>query len=381
MKVFLGLSGGVDSAVAAYLLKKQGYEVTCGFMRNWDSTANDDLLGNPTALNAICPQEQDYLDAKAVADKLGLPLLRIDFVKEYWDDVFSDLISEYRKGRTPNPDILCNKYIKFSKFYEYAQKNGFEYLATGHYAGIREIDGISYLTKAKDLNKDQSYFLDQIDRSLLDKIIFPLQQIDKPTVRKIAKELDLRSVENKKDSTGICFIGERRFKEFLQNYLPAKTGKLIDLETGEVKGEMAGVLYYTVGQRKGLMVGGKGGPWFVAGKDVDRNELFIVQGENNPWLVSDSCQVTNINWLVPDIPQGKKEVQAKFRYRQPDNPVTIEVNEKGVYVSYPQGIKAVAVGQQAVFYQDDICLGGGVIDEVYKRGKVLNEEMEKKLHA
>ncbi len=376
MKVFVGLSGGVDSAVAAYLLKKAGHEVTGGFMRNWDAAVNDDYLGNPTVGNDVCPQEQDYHDAQKAADLLGIPLMRIDYVREYWNDVFSDLIREYGKGRTPNPDILCNKYIKFDRFHDFAMEHGFDALATGHYAKIVKRDGECFLAKASDLNKDQSYFLDQIDRRVLDHVIFPLQDITKPEVREIAHQLNLSSVMDKKDSTGICFIGERDFREFLKNYLPAKTGKMIDIATGKVLGEMEGVLYYTIGQRKGLQIGGEGGPWFVCGKDVEHNELYVCAGKTNEWLFSDSCKITNVNWLVKNPPKTGFKGAAKFRYRQADNPVTFEIRENDVILHYPQKVSSVAVGQQAVFYDGDICLGGGVIDEVYLNGKERNKEMK-----
>ena len=378
MKVFVGLSGGVDSAVAAYLLKKAGHDVTAGFMRNWDAAVNDDYLGNPTIGNDVCPQEQDYHDAKKVADLLGIPLMRIDYVKEYWDDVFSNLVSEYGKGRTPNPDILCNKYIKFDRFHDFAMEKGFDALATGHYAKIVKRGEECLLAKASDRNKDQSYFLDQIDKRVLDHVIFPLEDITKPQVREIAHELNLSSVMDKKDSTGICFIGERDFREFLKNYLPAKTGTMIDIDTGKVMGQMEGVLYYTVGQRKGLQIGGEGGPWFVCGKDVLRNELYVCQGKDNPWLYSDSCLITNVNWLVNDPPQTGFAGCAKFRYRQADNPVIFERAGENVLLKYPQKVKSVAVGQQAVFYDGDICLGGGVIDQVYYNGKERNAEMQER---
>ena len=227
-KVLVGLSGGVDSAVAAWLLKEQGYDVTCAFMRNWDSMANADFAGNPTLDNDVCPQEADYHDAQLVADKLGLELLRIDFVKEYWDDVFSSFLETYRMGETPNPDILCNKYIKFNTFMKFARSRGFETVATGHYAKTGIENGKTVLMKADDRNKDQSYFLAEIDRNVLPDVIFPLGTIDKPEVRRIAKELDL-AVAAKKDSTGICFIGERQFRQFLSNYLPMKPGKIINI--------------------------------------------------------------------------------------------------------------------------------------------------------
>ena len=367
MKVLVGLSGGVDSAVAAYLLQQQGYEVCCAFMRNWDSMTNQDFLGNPTVNDDICPQEQDYLDAKSVADSLGLELLRVDFVKEYWDYVFTSFLAEYEKGRTPNPDILCNKYIKFASFFEFAKTKGFETVATGHYARIIEKDGEYFLGKGKDINKDQSYFLAQIPRTVLANTLFPLGEIEKTKVRDIANSLNL-SIAMKKDSTGICFIGERDFREFLKNYLPAKSGDIIDVDSNKVLGQHEGVLYYTIGQRKGLNIGGVGGPWFVVGKDVAKNELYVAAKEDNKWLISDSCIVENMNWLCQS-PNSEFSCMAKFRYRQKDHSVTVEiVSADKVKVKYPQGIPAVTPGQEAVFYQGDVCLGGGVIEISYHQG-------------
>ena len=367
MKILVGLSGGVDSAVAAYLLKEQGYDVAGAFMRNWDAYTNNDILGNPTIKNDICPQEEDYMDAQKVADALGIELLRVDFIKEYWDDVFMQFLSEYRKGRTPNPDILCNKYIKFDAFFKFARQHGFDKVATGHYCRVEHDEKGSYLLKALDLNKDQSYFLAQIDRKALDDTFFPLGEITKPEVRKIASELNL-AVAGKKDSTGICFIGERNFREFLQNYLPAKDGNMIDVATGEIVGRHIGVLYYTIGQRKGLGIGGDQGRWFVVGKNVETNELYVASSHSTQWLYSDSCLVSGVNWLS-DVTLPFTGC-AKFRYRQKDNPVTIEpYNDEMVLVRYPQKVASVTPGQQAVFYDGDICVGGGVIEKTFLEGK------------
>ncbi|MBR2826088.1 MAG: tRNA 2-thiouridine(34) synthase MnmA [Erysipelotrichaceae bacterium] len=367
MKVLVGLSGGVDSAVAAYLLKQQGHEVAGAFMRNWDSAANNDYLGNPTIDDDICPQEQDYLDAMKVAKALDIPLLRIDFIKEYWDDVFSNFLSEYRLGRTPNPDILCNKYIKFDAFFKFAYEQGFEKVATGHYARVRQTENGAEMLKALDLNKDQSYFLSQIKREALNDTLFPLGDITKPEVRRMAEELDL-AVADKKDSTGICFIGERNFKEFLNNYLPAHDGDIIDVVTKEVVGRHGGVLYYTIGQRKGLGIGGNQGRWFVVGKNVEKNELYVANSHSTEWLNSDSCLVSQVNWLK-DVSFPVKGT-AKFRYRQKDNEVTIEPYDDELYiVRYPQTVSSVTPGQQAVFYDGDVCLGGGVIEKTFLNGR------------
>ena len=370
LKILVGLSGGVDSAVAAYILKQAGYDVTCCFMRNWDSALNNDTLGNNTLGNDICPQEEDYNDAKAVADKLSLKLLRSDYIEEYWDNVFKNFIDEYQKGRTPNPDILCNKYIKFDYFLRFAKDNGFDRIATGHYFKALETeDGIRYF-KAADLNKDQSYFLAQVDKAALDLCLFPLGDIDKGEVRKIAHELDL-PIADKKDSTGICFIGERNFREFLKNYIPMKPGKIIDIDTLEVIGDHEGVYYYTIGQRKGFGVGGNRGPYFCVGKDVVKNELYLTSIQNEDYLYSDSALITYINWISSF---NSKDIQCKFRYRQADNEVHIEkIDDNSAMLTYPQKIKSVTPGQQAVFYLNGELLGGGVIETVYRDGIDVNK--------
>lgn len=373
MKVLVGLSGGVDSAVAAYLLKLQGHDVTCAFMRNWDSLINNDIQGNDTAYDDVCPQEADFNDAKAVAKKLGLPLQRVDYIKEYWDEVFSNFIEENKKGRTPNPDILCNKYIKFDHFLKYALDQGFDYVATGHYAKVVHDENGSHMYKACDNNKDQTYFLAQISRFALSKTLFPLADLTKPEIRQMALDLDL-SIAKKKDSTGICFIGERHFRQFMQNYLPAQAGDIVDIKTGTVLKQHIGVFFYTVGQRKGLDIGGAYGPWFVVGKDVEKNILYVANGNDEDWLVSDRCDVSGCNWFEDfDTPI---QACAKFRYRQADIPVTLEkIDDSHVRVIYPQGVKAVTCGQQAVFYKDNLVLGGGVIDEVYRNDISIQERI------
>lgn len=371
-KVLVGLSGGVDSAVAAYLLKQQGYDVTCAFMRNWDSVANEDINGNPTLNDPVCPQESDYNDAKSVADSLGLPLLRIDFIKEYWDDVFKTFLEEYKKGRTPNPDILCNRYIKFDSFMKFAEEQGFDTVATGHYARMIKNNGVSEICKADDRNKDQSYFLAEINRKVLDHVLFPLGEIDKPTVRRIAEELHL-SIAKKKDSTGICFIGERNFRQFLSNYLPMKPGKIINVITKEVVGRHTGVMYYTIGQRKGLDIGGIG-PFFVVGKNVEKNELYVVDSEYQDLLYSDSCIVTGVNVLADrELPM---DCTAKFRYRQADNDVHISwMDESTLKVDFPQKIRSVTPGQEAVFYDGDVMIAGGKIEQIFKDGEDLMQKV------
>lgn len=372
-KVMIGLSGGVDSAVAAYLLIQQGYEVAGGFMRNWDSQVNNDVLGNPTINDDVCPQEKDYQDAKKVADKLGIPLYRIDFIKEYWDYVFSYFLDEYKKGRTPNPDIFCNKYIKFETFRKFAFDNGFDMIAMGHYAKKIEKDGVFYLEKSYDRNKDQTYFLSQINYEQLKDCLFPLGDIDKTEVRRIAHELDL-VVADKKDSTGVCFIGERNFKQFLNNYLPSKKGDIVDVNSHKVVGHHDGVLYYTIGQRKGLGIGGIKGidpkSWFVVAKDVKNNILYVSQGDDNEYLLSDRALISNINWINMPKPTNSMHVGCKFRYRQQDNFVTLKfIDDDIVELIYDEPIKSVTPGQAAVFYDGDIMLGGGIIDRVFYKGK------------
>ena len=375
-KVMIGLSGGVDSAVAAYLLKKQGYEVVGGFMRNWDAIANGDFLGNPTLNDSCCPQEKDYEDAKEVAKKLGIELLRIDFIKEYWDYVFSYFLEEYNKGRTPNPDIFCNKYIKFDAFLKFAKDQGCGYIATGHYAKrVDKEDGVVELHKAYDLNKDQTYFLSQINNDQIASCLFPLGDIDKPKVREIAKELNL-NVADKKDSTGVCFIGERNFKEFLKNYIPANKGKIIDINSNEVVGEHDGVMYYTIGQRKGLGIGGISGreprSWFVCYKDVKNNILYVADEKEDEHLFSDRAIIKNINWLA-ERTNDPLHVGCKFRYRQQDNGVTLKfIDDDTIELIFDEPYKAVTTGQAAVFYMGTRMLGGGIIEEIYYKGKRID---------
>ena len=362
-KVVVGMSGGVDSSVSAILLQKQGYEVIGLFMRNWDSLADGELDG-PTTSTGQCPQEADYDDAKAVCDKLGIPLYRKDFVKEYWDYVFTYFLDELKNGRTPNPDIMCNKYIKFDMFAKEARKLGADYIATGHYARMNN----GHLLRGIDSNKDQTYFLSQVSKEQLENVLFPVGDMEKKDVRRIAEEYDLITAK-KKDSTGICFIGERNFKNFLKNYLPNQPGDVINIDTNEVIGKHIGLMNYTIGQRKGLNIGGTKDKMFVVGKDLEKNVLYICLGEDNDYLISTSCLVDNINYLGDE---KLENVTAKFRYRQEDIPVHLEWLENGeVLVRYEQGVKSVTPGQACVFYNKEECLGGGIIKEVRKNDKKL----------
>ena len=369
-KVILGLSGGVDSSVAAALLLKEGYDVEGVFMRNWDSATNLDLKGNPTAFNEICEQEIDYQDALKVANKLGIKLHKVDFVKEYWDEVFTYFLDEYKKNRTPNPDILCNNEIKFKAFINHAKNFEYDYIAMGHYAKIDHSGDEPLLMRAKDQNKDQTYFLSQLETEQLKDVLFPLGEIDKDEVRKIALDLDLATA-TKKDSTGICFIGERNFSEFLSNYLPAKKGDMRQLDGTFVKNHF-GLMNYTIGQRKGLGIGGTQDSteaWYVVGKDLTTNTLFVEPDKNHPHLFSNKAIITDIKF------RGVKEnktLTAKFRYRQKDVPIQITwLDDTKALVEYTD-VKAVTPGQACVFYDGEVCLGSGFIDQVF-----YNEEERK----
>ncbi len=367
MKVILGLSGGVDSSVALKLLKDDGYDVEAMFMRNWDSATNNDILGNPDVNDEVCPQEKDYMDAVSVAKQLDVKMNRIDFIEEYWDTVFTYFLNEYKKGRTPNPDIMCNKYIKFNAFLQHAHTLGADYIAMGHYARVLHKENKSYLLRGVDLNKDQTYFLCMISQEQLKKSLFPIGHLTKPEVRKIAQDANLYTA-SKKDSTGICFIGERNFKKFLQNYLPAKPGKIVTLD-GKHVGNHDGLMYYTIGQRKGLGIGGsneyENAAWFVCGKDLENNELIVGQGHDSEYLISNRLIASDCNWIC-DYPLENKVYGAKFRYRQADNEVTIHFLENNrIEVLYPKGSRAVTPGQAVVLYDNEICLGGAIIDEVY----------------
>ncbi|MBL7664643.1 MAG: tRNA 2-thiouridine(34) synthase MnmA [Bacteriovoracaceae bacterium] len=347
-RIIVGMSGGVDSSVAAYLLKQQGHEVIGLFMKNWDETQD----------NGVCTSTQDYSDVAAVCEKLDIPYYSINFTKEYWDNVFKDFLSDYAKGFTPNPDILCNREIKFKAFYQEAMKLGADMIATGHYC---QTNAAGELLKGADNNKDQSYFLHAVKADVLSKTLFPIGNLPKPEVRRIAKELGLITSE-KKDSTGICFIGERNFKNFLSQYIKKHQGYFEDLD-GQRVGRHDGVPYYTLGQRKGLGLGGAGEAWFVVGKDVNRNVVQVVRGERHPALYADSLQANEITW-VGEAPTLPLKCKAKVRYRQKDQDCTVIATEKGLEVVFDQPQRAMTPGQAVVFYQENICLGGAVITEV-----------------
>ena len=358
MKVVVGMSGGVDSSVSAYLLKEKGYEVIGLFMRNWDSSINNDINGNPNLNVNICPQEQDYNDAKGVCDKLGIKLYRIDFVKEYWDNVFTYFLEELKKGRTPNPDVMCNKYIKFDLFVKKAMELGADFVATGHYAKV--VDGNLY--KALDKNKDQSYFLAYVNKDIFKKVIFPLANMTKPEVRKIAKKLNLDTA-SKKDSTGICFIGERNFRKFLSNYLPNQEGDIININTKQKVGRHIGLMYYTIGQRRGLNLGGEHSRSYVVSKDLEHNILYVANGDENKYLYSTRAIISDFNFLS-DLKLDK--CSAKFRYRQEDvNCQILNISNNTIDIVYDK-TRAVTPGQFCVLYDNDKCLGGGIIDKVFE---------------
>lgn len=363
-KVIVGMSGGVDSAVSAYLLKKEGYEVEGLFMRNWDAGLNNDILGNPTLNENICPQETDYNDAKKTCEILGIPLHRIDFIKEYWDNVFTYFLEELRKGRTPNPDLLCNKYIKFDVFKKEAKRLGGDYMATGHYARIKD----GRLLKGVDQNKDQTYFLAQLNKEQLENVLFPVGNLKKEEVREIAKKIGL-NVAEKKDSTGICFIGERHYQEFLRNYLKPNPGDIRNVETKKIIGRHTGLMNYTIGQRKNVGISGHEKRHYVCGKSVSKNELYVAFGDDSNYLLSDSCLLEDVSFNTDLRPTN---CTAKFRYRGEDYKVSIEYLENNqVKVFYPEMIKAVTPGQFCVFYLEEQCLGSGVIKEIYKSNQKL----------
>lgn len=353
--VVVGMSGGVDSSVAALLLKEQGYNVIGLFMLNWEET---DAVG-------ACNAETDYQDVRRVCSLLGVPYYSVNFAKEYKERVFKYFLDEYAAGRTPNPDVLCNREIKFGPFREYALSLGADYIATGHYCGIEHCaDGRHCLLKAADQGKDQTYFLNQVKEYQLENVLFPLADLQKSEVRAIAEKRGLATAA-KKDSTGICFIGERNFRKFLSGYLPAKPGKILTLD-GEEVGEHIGLMHYTIGQRRGVNLGGRSGEdgrWFVVKKDLQNNVLYVSHGDETP-LYSNECFVSGLNWIGVEPVKELFKCTAKFRYRQGEQGVTLYPENGGVRVVYDSPQRAVTEGQYAVFYDEGRCLGGGVIESV-----------------
>jgi tRNA-specific 2-thiouridylase len=354
-KIVIGMSGGVDSSVAALLLKQQGYDVTGLFMKNWEDDDSDEY----------CSSRQDLIDAVAVADRIGIEIEAVNFSAEYKDRVFSEFLSEYRAGRTPNPDVLCNAEIKFKAFLDHAMNLGADRIATGHYAQVREVDGLHQLLKAEDGTKDQSYFLHRLNQQQLSKTLFPLGAIYKREVREIARREGLPN-HDKKDSTGICFIGERPFREFLNRYLPANPGDIVTPE-GRRVGRHMGLTFYTLGQRQGLGIGGSrdgdGDAWYVAAKDMQNNRLVVVQGHDHPRLLSDQLTAVNVSWISGEPPRTHWVYGAKTRYRQRDSACSLaRADREGCVVEFSENQWAVTPGQSVVIYESRVCLGGGIIE-------------------
>ena len=350
-RVIVGMSGGVDSSVAAWLLKDQGYQVEGLFMKNWDE---DDGTEYCTAMT-------DLADAQAVAETIGITLHTASFAAEYWDRVFEHFLSEYKAGRTPNPDILCNKEVKFRAFLDYAITLGADYIAPGHYPRQRPLDP----------NKDQSYFLHAVSGERIARTLFPVGELEKPEVRRIAAEQGFIT-HDKKDSTGICFIGERKFRDFLKQYIPAQPGN-IETPDGQVIGRHQGLMYHTIGQRQGLGIGGLSEfgdePWYVAEKDLSRNVLVAVQGKHHPLLFSRGLISGPVDWIAGEAPAAEFRCKAKTRYRQPDQDCTVTALDNGFRVVFDDAQRAVTPGQSVVFYRDEVCLGGGVIEQTWRDGE------------
>lgn len=354
-KVIVGMSGGVDSSVSAFLLLEAGYQVEGLFMKNWEEDDGTEY----------CTAKEDFADAQAVAEKLGITLHGANFAAEYWDNVFEHFLAEYKAGRTPNPDILCNREIKFKAFLDYATQLGADLIATGHYTQTGVRNGRTTLLKGHDDNKDQSYFLHLVGHKELARTLFPVGNIAKTEVRDIATRAGLATAK-KKDSTGICFIGERRFKDFLQQYLPAQPG-VIESVDGEVLGKHSGLMYHTIGQRQGLGIGGLANhgdaPWYVVAKDLARNVLLVTQGNQHPSLFKRSLRSSDIFWIAGEPETLPLCCRAKVRYRQPDQDCTVSADEQGFRVDFDQPQRAITPGQSVVFYRDNECLGGAVIED------------------
>lgn len=366
IRVVVGMSGGVDSSVCAYLLKQEGYDVVGVFMKNWDDQ-ND---------SGVCTVTEDYQDVAKVANQIGIPYYSVNFEKEYWDRVFTYFLDEYKNGRTPNPDVMCNKEVKFKAFLDYAMELDADYIAMGHYAQLkRDEDGTVHLMRGADDNKDQTYFLSQLSQEQLQKAMFPIGGMNKQEVREIAKKAGLATAE-KKDSTGICFIGERNFSKFLSEFLPAQPGKMMTVD-GEYKGEHYGLMNYTIGQRRGLGIGGdskSNEPWFVVGKDLKTNTLLVGQGYHNEYLYATSLDASKLSFVAPIEERGNEfHCTAKFRYRQTDSGVTVRFNEDKtkVDVIFDEPVRAITPGQEVVFYDGAECLGSGTIDHAYQDEKLL----------
>lgn len=356
-RVVLGMSGGVDSSVAALLLKQQGYDVIGVFMKNWDDT---DEFGR-------CTAEDDAEDVRRVAEQIGIPYYTVNFEKQYYEKVFAYFLDEYRRGRTPNPDVMCNREIKFGDFLQKALDLGADYIATGHYARVDRSGGLNRLLRGNDPGKDQTYFLSQLNQYQLGMAMFPIGHLPKPEVRRIAEEAGLATAK-KKDSTGVCFIGERNFKEFLSQYLPAQPGEMRTLD-GTLKGRHEGLMYYTLGQRQGLGIGGSGTgePWFVVDKDLTRNILLVAQGDDSH-LYSQGLTATDVNWIAGSDMPSEIRCTAKFRYRQPDQGVTVrfQPEDRTCAVVFDEPQRAVTPGQAVVFYDGETCLGGAAIDRIMR---------------
>lgn len=362
--VVVGMSGGVDSSVTALLVKLQGYKVIGLFMKNWDET-------NP---DGSCSADDDYQDVIKVCEKLDVPYYSVNFVKEYWDQVFTEFLNDYRNGFTPNPDVLCNREIKFKVFYQRAKLLGADFLATGHYCQVERSDIHPRLQKGADNNKDQTYFLYAIDKNVLKDVLFPIGHLQKPKVRELALKFNL-ATSLKKDSTGICFIGERNFKEFLSGYIKSTQGNFLDTN-GKILGKHDGTCFYTLGQRKGMGIGGPGEAWFVVSKNHERNEVVLAQGQDHPALYADGLSATDLNWLIP-MNDGEFRCKAKVRYRQVEQECTVKVQDGLVKVLFDEPQRAMTPRQSVVFYQDDICLGGGIIQEIAPNYQELGRGLPK----